>query len=70
MGEFVFGNVNGSIDCRYDKDTKRVEFSWDGTSEYDPVSGRGWFELVATDELYGELFIHNGDESWVKAVKR
>jgi uncharacterized protein YndB with AHSA1/START domain len=61
MGEFVFGTVNGFIDCRYDnkKDAKRVEFSWDGTSENDPVSGRGRFELTATNELYGVLFIES-----------
>jgi hypothetical protein len=72
MGEFVFGTVNGFTDCRYDndKDANRVEFSWDGTSEYDPVCGRGWFEMTASDQIYGKLFIHNGDESWVKAVKR
>ena len=72
MGQFVFGTVNGFIDCRYDnnKDPKRVEFSWEGTSEYDPVCGRGWFELTPKGALHGELFIHNGDESWVKAVKR
>lgn len=72
MGEFVFGTVNGFIDCRYDNDkhADRVEFSWDGTSEYDPVCGRGWFEMTATDQIYGKLFIHNGDESWVRAVKR
>jgi hypothetical protein len=71
MGEFVFGTVNGFIDCRYDndKDANRVEFSWDGTSGYDPVCGRGWFEIAGTDQIYGKLFIHNGDESWVKAVK-
>ena len=72
MGEFVFGTVNGFMDCRYDndKDAKRVEFSWDGTSENDPVCGRGWFEMKAPDQIYGTLFIHNGDESRVKAVKR
>jgi hypothetical protein len=53
-----------------DKDAKRVEFSRDCTSEYDPVCGRGWFEMTATDQIYGKLFIHNGDESWVKVVKR
>ena len=72
IGEFVFGTINGFMDCRYDndEDAKKVEFSWDGTSDYDPVCGRGWFEVTATDRIYGELFIHNGDESWVKAVKR
>ena len=45
IGEFLFGTVNGFIDCRYDneKDAKKVEFSWEGTSEYDPVNGRGCF---------------------------
>jgi hypothetical protein len=64
MGEFVFGTVNGFIDCRCDndKDAMRVEFSWDGTSEYDPVCGRGWFEMTATDQIYGKLFIHNESE--------
>jgi len=73
LGEFVFGTVKGFIDCRYDnnnKGTESVEYSWEGTSEYDPVCGRGGFELTATDQIYGRLFIHNGDDSWVKAVKR
>lgn len=71
-GEFVFGTVNGSLDCRYDdkKDAKKVEFSWDGASEYDRVFGRGWFEIVEADKIRGMLFSHNGDESWVKAIKR
>lgn len=72
LGEFVFGTVNGSLDCRYDnkKDPKKVEFSWEGTSEYDPVSGRGWLEIVEADQIQGMLFFHNGDESWVKVKKR
>lgn len=72
QGEFVFGTVSGFVDCRYDnnKDPKRVEFSWEGTSEYDPVCGRGWFDLTEKNQIFGRLFIHNGDESWVKATKR
>lgn len=71
QGQFVFGTVNGFMDCRYDKETspKRVEFSWEGTSEYDPVCGRGWFEIKEDGSISGMLFIHNGDESWVKAVR-
>jgi len=55
MGQFVFGTVNGFTDCRCDNSTdpKKVEFSWEGTSEYDPVCGRGWFELTGKDELHG-----------------
>lgn len=72
MGEFVFGTVSGFMDCRFssDKNIKRVEYSWEGTSETDPACGRGWFELVEKDQLYGKLFIHNGDDSWVKAKKQ
>ena len=71
QGQFVFGTVTGFLDCRYDniKSPTKVEFSWEGTSEYDPVSGRGWFEIKSGNSIFGMLFIHNGDESWVKAIK-
>lgn len=71
QGVFVFGTVNGFTDCRYDTKTSpsRVEFSWEGTSEYDPVSGRGWFEIKSDKSIFGVIFIHNGDDSWVKAIK-
>jgi len=71
QGQFVFGTVSGFMDCRYDKNKspRKVEFSWEGTSEYDSVSGRGWFELNNENSISGMLFIHNGDQSWVKAVR-
>ena len=71
QGQFIFGTVNGFIDCRYDnkKSPERVEFLWEGTSEYDPVCGRGWFEMKAEDSISGMLFIHNGDVSWLKAIR-
>ncbi|PSJ48310.1 hypothetical protein C7I36_00350 [Zobellella taiwanensis] len=69
-GGFVFGTVNGTIDYRYSKDLPpKVEFSWDGSSEYDPVSGRGWAVLEENNDLYGMLYIHDGDESWFKAKR-
>ena len=72
MGKFVFGTVYGFIDCRFsdDKDIPRVEFSWEGTSEMDPACGRGWFELRDKNQIYGRLFIHNSDDSWVKAERQ
>ncbi len=72
MGEFVFGTVSGFIDCRYDdaEDTEKVEYSWEGTSDMDLVCGRGWFKLTENGQLYGRLFIHNSDDSWVKADKQ
>lgn len=71
LGEFVFGTVNGSIDYRIRKEgiEEKIEFSWEGTSEYDPICGRGWFELKEKNKIYGRLFIHNGDDSWVKAIR-
>jgi len=72
LGEFVFGTVKGFIDFRTKKvhGKEKVEFSWEGTSEYDPVCGRGWFELSDKNKIQGMLFVHNGDESWVKATRK
>jgi len=72
MGEFVFGTVSGFIDYRFgdNNGVSRVEFSWEGTSDTDPACGRGWFELRENNKLYGKLFIHNGDDSWVEVEKQ
>jgi hypothetical protein len=42
-GEFQFGAVHGRIDYRIEpyQETERLEFSWEGEDEMDPVSGRG-----------------------------
>lgn len=71
LGAFVFGTVNGFTDCRISKEKNReiIEFTWEGTSECDRVCGRGWFEKREKNQIYGRLFIHNGDDSWVKAVR-
>jgi hypothetical protein len=44
LGYFKFGTVEGRIDYKIDKinDVERLEFSWEGQSENDPTSGRGW----------------------------
>ncbi len=71
LGSFVFGVVSGCIDYRLtnDKGKEKLEFSWEGTSEYDPVSGRGWFEIKCEDKIYGRIFIHNSDDSWIEAIR-
>ena len=71
IGSFMFGYVDGDIDYRKSKGTQesKVEFSWSGNDEMDEASGRGWFEAVSGDEIYGVLCFHMGDESWVKAKK-
>ena len=48
-GEFKFGAVEGQMDCVIAKigNEERLEFTWDGSDEMDPVSGRGWITFKA-----------------------
>ncbi len=71
LGEIRFGTVHGFLDCRFSSKGQppKVNFSWDGGSEGDPVSGRGWVELTGKNKIYGMLYIHRGDESWFNATK-
>ncbi len=64
-GEFVFGAVHGSLDCRYGSDS--VDFTWQGSDEMDPVCGAGDAELDERGWLTGEIRFHGGDESTFKA---
>ena len=63
-GEFQFGLVQGSMDCRVEPyaDTERVEFTWEGSDEMDPVSGRGW-AMIQANQLHSKLYFHDSDES-------
>ncbi|BEV17019.1 hypothetical protein HBDW_38070 [Herbaspirillum sp. DW155] len=63
-GTLQFGLVQGDIDARVHEhgSTVRIEFSWSGVDENDPVSGRGWLEVTG-DEAQGRIFIHLGDDS-------
>jgi len=71
QGSFVFGYVEGEIDFRESNagNKPNIEYSWSGQDEMDESSGRGWFEFVNDDELYGIFYFHRGDESWVKAKR-
>ena len=64
-GEFVFGAVHGSLDCRYGRDS--VDFTWQGSDEMDPACGDGDAELDEDGSLVGEIRFHGGDESAFKA---
>ena len=68
-GSFQFGMVVGWIDCRYDKERARVEFSWEGADDADDACGRGWAEIDG-DKLRGRIFIHNADDSGFAATKQ
>ena len=43
-GNFQFGLVQREMDCRIEtvENTERLEFSWEGQDESNPVCGRGW----------------------------
>lgn len=64
MGSLVFIAVMAGIDYRLvSRDGQpAVEFSWEGVSEGDQISGRAWAN-IAGDEMRGHLFIHAGDDS-------
>jgi hypothetical protein len=69
LGAFVFGAVEGQLDCRLSDDGQRIEFSWSGNDDGDEKSGRGWFQLVSTGTAKGRFYIHCGDESAVEISK-
>jgi hypothetical protein len=46
-----------------------VEFTWEGSDEGDPVSGRGWAVLADDDTLDGRIFFHRGDDSGFQATR-
>lgn len=69
-GEFQFGLVQGDLDARVSmtEGAARLEFSWSGTDENDPMSGRGWMEVTG-DQARGRIVIHLGDDSAFAAVR-
>lgn len=72
LGAFQFGLVSGRIDYRAvaREDKPAVEWSWEGTDEWDPVSGRGWAVLESAEKLNGRIFFHLGDDSAFTAEKK
>ncbi len=68
-GSFQFGVVDGGLDCRLVSSSEgpRVEFTWEGFSEMDQVSGRGWATL-RNGEIVGHLYFHAGDDSSFRAT--
>ncbi len=60
-GQFVFGAVQGGLDCHYSQSD--VHFTWAGSDDMDEASGDGDAELEADGALKGEIRFHLGDES-------
>ncbi len=70
IGSFEFGAIKAETDYSIEVfgDNERVDFSFEGYDEYDPVSGRGWV-TIENDTLTGKIFFHAGDNSEFKAKK-
>ncbi len=70
LGEFQFGAVHGDLDYRIEpyQNAERLEFTWEGEDEMDPVSGRGW-AIIENGQLQGRLYFHEGDDSGFTATK-
>ncbi len=64
-GEIAFVALKGFLDVRYGArdGAACAEFSWVGTDDGDPASGRGWVALGTAGRLVGDIFIHDGEQS-------
>ena len=67
-GQFRFIAVEGFIHWTRGPDG-RSDFTWEGSDEGDPVSGRGWVELDEDGSLRGQIFLHMGDNSGFRAIR-
>lgn len=70
-GQFQFGLVQGDLDGRVTvvDGEVRIDFSWSGFDENDPMCGRGWMQING-DHAEGQIFIHLGDDSGFTAVRQ
>lgn len=70
-GSFGFIAVEGYVDWKLaaGRASERIEFSWEGNDEGDPVSGRGWAEVAEDCSLLGRIFFHQGDDSGFRASR-
>jgi hypothetical protein len=70
-GELRFIAVEGDLDSRAIERDRRPgeEFSWAGTDECGPASGRGWAVMEPDGSLRGHIYFHLGDDSGFRAVQ-
>jgi hypothetical protein len=69
-GFMQFGAVEAALDCRSEDvgGNQRLEFTFQGVDEGDPVSGRGW-GTVSGPEMTGRICFHWGEASGFTATK-
>ena len=70
-GSFQFGAVEADIDCKVElvDGVERLEFSFEGADEGDPVSGRGWAQAEGKN-MTGRIYFHHGDDSAFTATRQ
>jgi hypothetical protein len=70
QGELALLVIEGDVDYRLTKRGTKpvVEFSWQGSDDGHPISGRGWAALGDGD-ITGRLFIHQGDDTGFTAKR-
>ena len=64
IGFLEFGAVEAEVDSRFESvgGVERLEFSFEGEDEGDPVSGRGW-AVVIERKMNGRIYFHMGESS-------
>lgn len=70
MGSLQFGAVEAELDCRVEAfgGIERLEFSFEGEDEGDPVFGRAWAQ-VSDRLMTGRIYFHMGDDSGFTASR-
>jgi hypothetical protein len=70
-GSLQFGVVDTEVDCRVESsgEGERLEFSFEGEDEGDPVYGRAWGQVTGRT-MNGRIYFHMGDDSGFTAVKQ
>ena len=70
-GSIRMGSLEGEIDWR-SRDSRagwRAHFTWSGSVDGRPASGRGWVRLVDQRRLFGKVFIHGGEDPRFRALR-
>jgi hypothetical protein len=70
-GSLQFGAVEAEVDCRVESvgGVERLEFSFEGEDEGDPVCGRAWAQVTGRT-MTGRIYFHMGDDSGFAASRK
>jgi hypothetical protein len=70
-GSIQFGALEADVDCKVElvNGVERLDFSFEGADEGDPVYGRGWAQVVG-GSMTGRIYFHLGDDSAFTATRQ